>query len=68
MLEEALRENVGDITFREAYLRSGKVINITVCSAGGERPRLLNYLTAPNVLCKFFSFLFQFLNLFLSPF
>jgi len=45
------RDNIGNITFKEAYQRTGKIINITVCSMGNhERPRLLNYLTAPNVL------------------
>ncbi|ODV90167.1 hypothetical protein CANCADRAFT_31211 [Tortispora caseinolytica NRRL Y-17796] len=44
---------VGDLTFQEAYNRSRRVLNITVSSAGiYEVPRLLNYLTAPNVLIR----------------
>lgn len=42
---------LGDITFREAYNRTGIVLNIHVSS--GDKfnlPRLLNYITAPNVL------------------
>lgn len=42
---------LGDITFREAYNRTGMVLNIHVSS--GDKfnlPRLLNYITAPNVL------------------
>ena len=39
------------MTFHEAYARTGRIVNITVSPASDyERPRLLNYLTAPNVL------------------
>ncbi|CCD25316.1 triacylglycerol lipase NDAI_0E04990 [Naumovozyma dairenensis CBS 421] len=42
---------LGDLTFREAYNRTGKILNITVSPASlFEQPRLLNSLTAPNVL------------------
>lgn len=42
---------VGDLTFREAYNRTGKILNITVSPASiHEQTRLLNYLTAPNCL------------------
>jgi predicted acylesterase/phospholipase RssA len=51
LLEEVCRSNVGDITFREAFLRTGRILNITVSGSGNyELPRLLNYLTAPSVL------------------
>ncbi|RKO84210.1 acyl transferase/acyl hydrolase/lysophospholipase, partial [Blyttiomyces helicus] len=51
VLEDCVRSNVGDITFEEAYGRTKRVLNITVSSARkNEVPRLLNYLTAPNVL------------------
>eukprot|EP00189_Rhodosorus_marinus_P001827 CAMPEP_0113971464 /NCGR_PEP_ID=MMETSP0011_2-20120614/12265_1 /TAXON_ID=101924 /ORGANISM="Rhodosorus marinus" /LENGTH=655 /DNA_ID=CAMNT_0000986991 /DNA_START=252 /DNA_END=2220 /DNA_ORIENTATION=+ /assembly_acc=CAM_ASM_000156 len=41
----------GDVTFAEAFKRSGRILNITVTpSKGSEAPLLLNYLTAPNVL------------------
>ena len=51
ILKSALRKNVGDVTFYEAYERTGKILNITVSPANDyERPRLLNYLTSPNVL------------------
>lgn len=65
VLEECVRANVGDLTFEEAYVRSKRVLNITVATAGqGGVPTLLNYLTTPNVvsdLCPpplffFFSF------------
>ncbi|CAR29678.1 hypothetical protein ZYGR_0AD03620 [Zygosaccharomyces rouxii] len=42
---------LGDLTFREAYNRTGRILNITVSPASlFEQPRLLNNLTAPNVL------------------
>ncbi|KAI9827482.1 MAG: hypothetical protein M1832_004832 [Thelocarpon impressellum] len=51
VLEECVRANVGDLTFEEAYVRTKRVLNITVSTTGtGGVPNLLNYLTAPNVL------------------
>jgi len=51
VLKEALKDNIGDVTFQEAYNRTRRILNITVStSATFEMPRLLNYLTAPNVL------------------
>lgn len=51
VLEECVRANVGDLTFEEAYVRSKRILNITVATAGqGGVPTLLNYLTAPNVV------------------
>ncbi|KAH0537920.1 hypothetical protein FGG08_005402 [Glutinoglossum americanum] len=42
---------LGDMTFQEAYNRTRRVLNICVSSASlYELPRLLNYVTAPNVL------------------
>mmetsp|Transcript_54943 Transcript_54943/g.128496 ORF Transcript_54943/g.128496 Transcript_54943/m.128496 type:complete len:598 (-) Transcript_54943:249-2042(-) len=51
VLQKALQTNLGDLTFYEAYERTGRILNITVSPASDyERPRLLNYLTSPNVL------------------
>lgn len=50
VLEQCVRANVGDLTFMEAYQRTKRVLNITIASAGGGLPTLLNYLTAPNVV------------------
>lgn len=42
---------VGDLTFREAYNRTGRILNITVSPTSiHEQTKLLNYLTAPNCL------------------
>ncbi|KNC47265.1 triacylglycerol lipase [Thecamonas trahens ATCC 50062] len=50
-LEACLRDNIGDVTFVEAYRRTGRILNITVSSTQTKhRSRLLNYLSAPSVL------------------
>ena len=50
-LTRVMRELLGDMTFQEAYNRTRRILNICVSSAGMyELPRLLNYVTAPNVL------------------
>lgn len=50
-LESFLRGLIGDFTFKEAYDRTGRILNITVSSLlGFGTPRLLNYLTSPDVL------------------
>jgi len=42
---------LGDVTFREAFQKTKRILNITVAPASGfDIPRLLNYLTAPDVL------------------
>ncbi|KAJ3275222.1 hypothetical protein HDV01_000947 [Terramyces sp. JEL0728] len=53
VFNECMKENIGDITFAEAYNRTRRVLNITVSSSTNyEMPKLLNYLTAPNVLIR----------------
>ncbi|KAH3668149.1 hypothetical protein OGAPHI_001903 [Ogataea philodendri] len=50
-LKSTMQEILGDLTFRGAYNRTGRILNITVSPASvHEQPTLLNYLTAPNVL------------------
>ena len=50
-LKQTMIGFLGDLTFREAYNRTGKILNITVSPASiHELTRLLNYLTAPNCL------------------
>lgn len=58
ILEECVRANVGDMTFEEAYARTRRVLNITVSTTAdevGAAPGLLNYITAPNVVCLLLS-------------
>ena len=50
-LTRVMRDWLGDLTFQEAYNRTRRILNICVSSASlYELPRLLNYVTAPNVL------------------
>ena len=49
-LRAVMKEWLGDITFREIYLKTGRVLNITV--SGGDRSEalILNHVSAPDVL------------------
>ncbi|KAF2719140.1 patatin-domain-containing protein [Polychaeton citri CBS 116435] len=50
-LVRVMKDMLGDITFQEAYNRTRRILNICVSSASlYELPRLLNYITAPNVM------------------
>lgn len=50
-LTRVMKDMLGDMTFQEAYNRTRRILNICVSSASlYELPRLLNYVTAPNVL------------------
>ncbi|PSR87397.1 acyl transferase/acyl hydrolase/lysophospholipase [Coniella lustricola] len=50
-LKQVMRDMLGDITFQEAYNRTRKICNISVSTESiYELPRLLNYITAPNVM------------------
>ncbi|PJF19595.1 Tgl5p [Paramicrosporidium saccamoebae] len=51
VMEECARHNIGDVTFREAYQKSGLILNITVyAKRKHEVPVLLNYMTAPDLV------------------
>ena len=55
-LLEHIVTNVGSVTFGEAYKRSGRILNITVSPTRlHQKPRVLNYLTAPDVLVEYAS-------------
>lgn len=50
-LIRVMKGMIGDMTFQEAYNRTRRILNICVSTASlYELPRLLNYVTAPNVL------------------
>lgn len=51
VLGKAIKDLVGDMTFQEAYEKTGRTINITATPFGGDRdiPLLLNYLSSPYV-------------------
>ncbi|KAG9645919.1 patatin-domain-containing protein, partial [Aureobasidium melanogenum] len=50
-LIRVMKDLLGDMTFQEAYNRTRRILNIGVSTASlYELPRLLNYITAPNVM------------------
>jgi TAG lipase/steryl ester hydrolase/phospholipase A2/LPA acyltransferase len=50
-LVRVMKQLLGDMTFQEAYNRTRRILNIGVSTASlYELPRLLNYITAPNVM------------------
>lgn len=50
-LTRVMHQLLGDMTFQEAYNRTRRICNICVSSASiFELPRLLNYVTSPNVM------------------
>ncbi|EGR33468.1 patatin-like phospholipase family protein, putative [Ichthyophthirius multifiliis] len=51
VLYSFVHDNLGDLTFQEAYDKTGFILNITVTSQGANnQDRILNFLSAPNVL------------------
>lgn len=48
--EELMFFSNGNMTFREAHDRTGRILNICVVSADGGHAKVLNYITAPDVL------------------
>ncbi len=52
-LKRSIKRNIKDLTFLEAYEQTGRILNISISPANPNQfPRLLNYLTAPNVLIR----------------
>lgn len=52
-LQQMIRDNVGDLTFEEAFERTGRIINITVSPLQeNQQARLMNYLSSPNTLIR----------------
>ena len=50
-LIQKLRIVLGEYTFKEAYERTGRILNVSVTPAETNEPsKVLNYLTAPNVM------------------
>jgi NTE family protein len=53
VLKGFIAERIPNMTFLESYQQTGKILNISVSPADPHQfPRLLNYLTAPNVLVR----------------
>lgn len=53
LVQRTIDKNIPDMTFLEAYKHTRRILNISVSPADPHQfPRLLNYLTAPNVLIR----------------
>jgi predicted acylesterase/phospholipase RssA len=53
MLKKFIDRNIPEMTFLEAYQHTNRILNISISPADSHQfPRLLNYLTAPNVLVR----------------
>ena len=51
VLYDFVHDNLKDLTFQEAYDRTGFILNITVTSeSDNDQDRILNFLSAPNVI------------------
>ncbi|MBK8396866.1 MAG: DUF3336 domain-containing protein [Leptospiraceae bacterium] len=52
-LIEHIESNIGDFTFKEAYEKSGRTLNISVSATRKrQRPRVLNHFSTPNLLIE----------------
>jgi len=52
-LVQSIKRNIQDLTFLQAYEKTGRILNISVSPADPHQfPRLLNYLTSPNALIR----------------
>ena len=52
-VKRAIDRNIKNLTFLESYEKTGRILNISISPADPNQfPRLLNYLTAPNVLIR----------------
>jgi TAG lipase/steryl ester hydrolase/phospholipase A2/LPA acyltransferase len=53
LLKKFIDSTIIDMTFLEAYKRTGRIVNISISPTDPNQfPRLLNYLTSPNVLIR----------------
>ena len=51
VLRQFAKDNLGDITFDEAYQKTGRILNMTIAMSDTKgTPQLLNYITAPHVI------------------
>ncbi len=51
-LTEVMYDWIGDITFLEAYYKTGRILNIGVSKPNNSDPTVLNYKTAPDVVVR----------------
>jgi TAG lipase / steryl ester hydrolase / phospholipase A2 / LPA acyltransferase len=52
-LKEHIDSNILDLTFLEAFKKTGRILNISVSATRKrQKPKVLNYITSPNVLIR----------------
>lgn len=49
-MERVMKSWVGNMTFREAHNKTGRILNIAISAENDNEARILNYITAPDVL------------------
>lgn len=49
-LADFMKVNTGNMTFKEAFEKTGIILNISITDSIHDKNRLLNYISAPNVL------------------
>eukprot|EP01083_Nonionella_stella_P108110 314029_1 len=49
VVRDITKAQLGDITFLEAYHKTGRILNISVTGCDSHPSQVLNYVTAPNV-------------------
>lgn len=52
LFERYVSHSIENMTFEEAYLKTNRVLNITVTPSELSLPKLFNYLTTPNVIIR----------------
>lgn len=52
VISSIVKEQLGDLTFQEAYEKTRRVLNVIIPFGGGRRPVLMNFLTTPHVVCS----------------
>ncbi|KAK9455567.1 hypothetical protein V1511DRAFT_298451 [Dipodascopsis uninucleata] len=52
VIEQVVKDNIGDLTFEEAYARTRRVLNVIVHSDDKYVPNVFNFLTTPNVVIR----------------
>src|SRR5271156_6195732 len=50
------KQQLGDMTFQEAYEKTRRVLNVIIPFEGGRRSVLMNFLTTPNVVHSLLSY------------
>jgi len=50
VISSLVKNQLGNMTFQEAYEKTRRVLNVIIPFEGGRRSILMNFLTTPNVV------------------